>query len=76
MKPSIDNERLRKAREIAQNPANYQVCEGCDSIVGTAVITCPNCHAYRFDPDPSRVSEQAMLLGKREQTSVTSADMA
>ena len=54
----------------------YQVCEGCDSIVGGAVVICPNCHSFRFDAARQRVIDQATLLGSREQTSVTSSDLS
>jgi uncharacterized protein YlaI len=67
--------RKAKAAKIAANPFGYMVCEGCDSIVGSGVVLCPNCHSYRFDPTPQRVVEQAELLGSREQTSVTSTDL-
>ncbi|MCH7225829.1 hypothetical protein [Haloferula sp. A504] len=70
----IDSRR-EKARQIAENPRGYKVCEGCDSIVGSQVVLCPNCHSYRFDDAPRRVIEQAELLGSREQTSVTSEDL-
>jgi len=76
VKAPIDSDRMRKAREIADNPSDYQVCEGCDSIVGSGATTCPNCHAYRFDARPERVSDQALLLGRREQQSVTAEDMS
>lgn len=72
--PPLESRR-EKARQIAANPAGYKVCEGCDSIVGQQVVLCPNCHSYRFDESPARVVEQATLLGSREQTSVTSADL-
>ncbi|MGD1979322.1 MAG: hypothetical protein PVJ98_08015 [Akkermansiaceae bacterium] len=68
-------DRLAKAREIANNPVAYKVCEGCDSIVTAEVVICPNCHGYRFDDTPSRVVDQAVELGTREQRSVTSEDM-
>ena len=68
--------RIEKAKEIANNPGNYKVCEGCDSIVGSGTIICPNCHGYRFDADHSRVVDQAVWLGTREQTSVTAEDMS
>lgn len=67
--------RLDKAKEIANNPGSYKVCEGCDSIVGAATSICPNCHGYRFDYEPSRVVDQALWLGCREQTSVTAEDL-
>lgn len=73
--PSPIDSRREKARQIAQNPAGYKVCEGCDSIVGSQVVLCPNCHSFRFDDTPERVVEQAHLLGSREQTSVTSSDL-
>jgi uncharacterized protein YlaI len=67
--------RMDKAKEIANNPAKYKVCEGCDSIVGSGANLCPNCHSYRFDTDYSRVVDQAVWLGCREQTSVTAEDL-
>ena len=76
MKEPINNERLKKAQEIASNPSSYKVCEGCDSIVGSGAVTCPNCHGYRFDTEPGRVVDQAIFLGARKQTSVTVEDMA
>src|SRR6188474_1640278 len=50
----------------AANPTGYKVCEGCDSIVGSGVALCPNCHSYRFDASPDRVILQARILGSRE----------
>ena len=70
-----DQSRLNKAKEIANNPDNYKVCEGCDSIVGAGANLCPNCHGYRFDGDSSRVVDQAVWLCCREQTSVTAEDL-
>lgn len=67
--------RLAKAKEIANNPVAYKVCEGCDSIVTAEVVICPNCHGYRFDDDPDRVVDQAVELGTREQRSVTAEDL-
>ncbi len=52
-------DRFEKAQMIASNPLEYQVCEGCESIVGSGTILCPNCHGYRFDGDPIRVVDQA-----------------
>ena len=40
------------------------------------VDVCPNCHGYRFDADPGRVVDQALLLGSREKRSVTAEDVA
>jgi hypothetical protein len=77
--PTPSNEpesREAKAAKIAANPAGYKVCEGCDSIVGSGVVLCPNCHSYRFDDAPERVRKQAMALGSREQTSVTAGDLS
>lgn len=67
--------RAAKARQIAESPSDFQVCEGCDSIVGARVSICPNCHSYRFDCSSSRVVEQALMLGSREQQSVTAEDL-
>ncbi|MFT7172242.1 MAG: hypothetical protein ACI9NQ_000451 [Paracoccaceae bacterium] len=75
MADATQKDRLAKAREIANNPVAYKVCEGCDSIVTAEVVICPNCHGYRFDGDPSRVVDQAVELGTREQRSVTAEDL-
>jgi hypothetical protein len=73
--PSPNQSRIDKAKEIANNPGDYKVCEGCDSIVGSGTVLCPNCHGYRFDNGASRVVDQAVWLGCREQTSVTADDL-
>ncbi len=68
--------RAEAAAKIVSNPANYKVCEGCDSIVGKATAICPNCHSFRFDSEPDTVVHQAVILGSREQRSVTADDLA
>ena len=67
--------RMAQARRIAANPSAFKVCEGCDSIVGSVVVMCPNCHSYRFDGEAARVVDQAMQIGAREQRSVTAEDL-
>ncbi|NNC90051.1 MAG: hypothetical protein HKN82_16460 [Akkermansiaceae bacterium] len=76
MDQGMANERTRKASLIASNPGHYEVCEGCESIVAHGTTVCPNCHGYRFDADPIRVVDQALILGSREQRSVTAEDLA
>ncbi|MGJ8633989.1 MAG: hypothetical protein ACSHX7_08715 [Luteolibacter sp.] len=68
--------RAETAAKIAANPKNYKVCEGCDSIVGQATAICPNCHSFRFDSDADTIIRQAVILGNREQRSVTAEDLA
>ena len=75
MNTPSSRDRFAKAQHIAANPVDYQVCEGCESIVGLDTIICPNCHGYRFDGDPTRVVDQALLLGSREKRSVTAEDL-
>jgi len=76
MKPSDHlQDRAARARKIVEAPQHFKVCEGCDSIVTARVVTCPNCHGYRFDDSPERVVEQANLLASRPQQSVTSEDL-
>lgn len=75
MEEAAVNDRAAKAREIASSPDDFQVCEGCESIVAARVALCPNCHSYRFDSSAPRVIQQAMELGSREQQSVTAADL-
>ena len=68
-------ERARKAEKIIERPADFKVCEGCDSIVTSRVATCPNCHGYRFDENAESVVSQARLLASRAQTSVVAEDL-
>ncbi len=68
-------ERAKRAKQIISHPQRYKVCEGCESIVTAKTNHCPNCHSYRFDPDPERVISQAKLLGSRPQTSVKPEDL-
>jgi RNA polymerase subunit RPABC4/transcription elongation factor Spt4 len=77
---STDNahlaDRAARAEKIIAAPDNFKVCEGCDSIVTARVVSCPNCHGYRFDESPERVVEQARLLATRPQQSVTAQDLS
>ena len=68
--------RAETAAKIAAHPKDHKVCEGCDSIVGQATAICPNCHSFRFDSDSETVIRQAVILGNREQRSVTAEDLA
>ncbi len=68
-------DRAQKAAKIIAQPSDYKVCEGCESIVRAHVVTCPNCHGYRFDDEPDSVVAQAKLLASREQRSVVEEDL-
>ena len=67
--------RAERAAQIVRQPHLYKVCEGCESIVRLHVVTCPNCHGYRFEDDPDAVVIQAKLLASREQRSVVEEDL-
>ena len=67
--------RLKQAEKITTHPENYKVCEGCGSIVVLRAVTCPSCHAYRFDKTIHRVVTQAKDLAKRAANSVLASDM-
>lgn len=69
------DERAKRADKIVRSPQNYKICEGCESIVAVKVALCPNCHAYRFDLDESKVVAQAQELGQRNARSVLAADL-
>lgn len=77
---SADNEandnRQKQAEKISHHPEQYKVCEGCGSIVVARAVTCPSCHAYRFDTTASRVVSQAQLLAMRNPNSVLSSDLS
>jgi len=77
MSTSIDTpeDRARQADKIVKNPANYKICEGCDSIVLAKAHTCPNCAGYRFLEGRAVVIRQARLLGARERKSVLASDL-
>jgi RNA polymerase subunit RPABC4/transcription elongation factor Spt4 len=68
-------ERAARAAKIIAAPDKFKICEGCDSIVAARVVTCPNCHGYRFNEEAEAVIEQAKSLAARPQTSVTSWDL-
>ena len=67
--------RMAQAHRIAANPAEFKVCEGCDSIVAVGSAMWPNCHSYRVDSEAKRVVEQALRIGSRPQRSVTAEDL-
>ncbi len=69
-------QRSKQADKIAQNPQNYKVCEGCGSIVVARAVTCPSCHAYRFDASSQRVVAQARELALRAASSVLASDLS
>lgn len=69
------DQRLKQAEKITTHPEQYKVCEGCGSIVVTRAITCPSCHAYKFDSTPVRVVAQAKDLAMRSAHSVLSSDL-
>ena len=69
------NDRLKQAEKIAAQPQQYKVCEGCGSIVVARAVTCPSCHAYRFDGSPERVVSQAKELALKNPVSVTTSDL-
>ncbi len=75
MPPEPANERVRQAAKILEHPGDYKVCEGCGSIVTVRTLSCPSCHAYAFDENAQRVTEQAALLARRSARSVLSSDM-
>jgi len=69
-------ERAARAEKIVAAPENFKVCEGCESIVTMRVVSCPNCHGYRFEESTERVVEQAKMLASRPQQTVTAEDLA
>lgn len=68
--------RVKQAEKISSHPEQYKVCEGCGSIVVTRAITCPSCHAYRFDATALRVVTQAKELAMRAANSVLTSDLS
>lgn len=69
------SDRAQQAAKIINEPGLYKICEGCDSIVTEAVVTCPNCHSYRFNSDHQEIIDHALILGSRERTSVLADDL-
>jgi RNA polymerase subunit RPABC4/transcription elongation factor Spt4 len=62
------------ATTVVNDPTNYKVCEVCEAIVDKASPTCPECLAYRFDTDPSRVADRALDMASRPQHAVSHHD--
>jgi hypothetical protein len=73
--PEPSSDRARQAAKILEHPGDYKVCEGCGSIVTSRSLSCPSCHAYAFDEDSARVTQQAALLARRSASSVLSSDL-
>jgi ribosomal protein L40E len=73
---SATDNRLKQAEKIAAHPEQYKVCEGCGSIVVMRAVTCPSCHAYRFDAEKGRVVAQAKDLALRAAHAVLATDLA
>lgn len=69
------DQRLKQAEKITSQPDQYKVCEGCGSIVVVRAVTCPSCHAYKFDATTTRVVAQAKDLAMRSAHSVLSSDL-
>lgn len=67
--------RQKQAQKIIDNPEDYKICIGCNSIVTRDVGICPNCQAYRFEFDEKDISELAIILGNRENKSVILKDL-
>ena len=68
-------DRAARAQKIIDAPQDFKVCEGCESIVARRVVTCPNCHGYRFNEDIGEIVAHAKALAARPQTSVTASDL-
>lgn len=68
--------RQKQAEKITHHPEQYKVCEGCGSIVVARAVTCPSCHAYRFDATATRVVAQAQTLALRNPNSVLASDLS
>lgn len=68
-------DRAQRAAKIIEQPEEYKICEGCDSILTIGAGTCPNCHSYRFDTNPEVVVAHARFLASRAQMSITCEDM-
>lgn len=69
------HQRARQAEKIIANPANYKICQGCESIVVTKAAMCPNCHGYRFEHDSNEIVKHAKQLAGRGQRSVAQTDL-
>ena len=74
--PDPNDNRIKQAEKITHHPEQYKVCEGCGSIVVARAVTCPSCHAYRFDSTATRVISQAQTLALRNPSSVLSSDLS
>lgn len=54
--------RRSKAATFIASPADFKVCDQCNSIAAVHSAVCGLCGAYRFDDSPERVVEVARLM--------------
>ncbi|MDX6767453.1 MAG: hypothetical protein SFU85_11760 [Candidatus Methylacidiphilales bacterium] len=74
MSEDSPSSRKEAAARILASPKNFKVCECCGSIVVQKAAVCPNCNAYRFDPQTTVVVRQAELLASRDPLSIDKMD--
>ena len=66
MNPDIPDIELSHAR-FAAFLKHAVVCEGCEALIRHGLSVCPQCEAYRFDPDRDRVGrEAAKVVGEMQ----------
>lgn len=68
-------QRRNQAAKILEQPEQFKICEGCESIVARRVVICPGCDSYRFEESSEAICEHARELAEREPTSVLASDL-
>ena len=59
------------ATTVVNDPTSYKLCMVCGAIVDKNSATCPDCMAYRFDDNPSAVSDRALDMAAHPQHAVS-----
>ena len=68
-------DRKEIAGTVLNDPESYKVCAVCGAIVDKTQPSCPDCYAYRFDPDPAHVANAALDLATRNSHAVSHLDL-
>lgn len=70
----MKQDRKEMAKAIIDSPSAYKICTVCGAIVDALCDICPDCYAYRFDPDEEHVRNAALDLATKPQTAVSHLD--
>lgn len=65
--------RRQRVAAMLRQPQSWQICCGCDSVISSRRVLCPNCGAYRFltfEAGPHAVEQAIRRLEKSRHTTL------